>query len=115
MKGTVLYRIVWSDFPPDMVWYEPRVVWAPSCRRSWRLRRRRPRRPRRLRQRKKRRRSWQSWRQRSPCHLPELWAGLEPTHGLNLCVGTPARVECARCQQGTVFTGLFTCLCAITT
>ena len=21
--GTVLYRIVWKDFPPDMVWYEP--------------------------------------------------------------------------------------------
>ena len=22
-KGTVLYRIVWKVFPPDMVWYEP--------------------------------------------------------------------------------------------
>eukprot|EP00966_Prymnesium_polylepis_P252408 5835353-Prymnesium_polylepis.1 len=22
-KGTILYRVVWRDFPPDMVWYEP--------------------------------------------------------------------------------------------
>ena len=22
-KGTVLYRIVWKDYPPDLVWYEP--------------------------------------------------------------------------------------------
>ena len=22
-KGTILYRIVWQDFPPDMIWYEP--------------------------------------------------------------------------------------------
>ena len=21
--GTVLYRIVWKDYPPDMLWYEP--------------------------------------------------------------------------------------------
>lgn len=21
--GTVLYRVVWKDFPPDLVWYEP--------------------------------------------------------------------------------------------
>ena len=23
-QGTVLYRIVWKDYPPDVVWYEPR-------------------------------------------------------------------------------------------
>ena len=22
-KGTVLYRVVWQNYPPDMVWYEP--------------------------------------------------------------------------------------------
>jgi hypothetical protein len=22
-KGTILYRIVWKDYPPDLVWYEP--------------------------------------------------------------------------------------------
>ena len=22
-KGTVLYRLVWEGYPPDMVWYEP--------------------------------------------------------------------------------------------
>ena len=21
--GTILYRVVWKDYPPDMVWYEP--------------------------------------------------------------------------------------------
>ena len=24
-KGTVLYRVVWEDFPPDMEWYEPKA------------------------------------------------------------------------------------------
>ena len=23
-KGTVLYRVVWQGFPPDLVWYEPK-------------------------------------------------------------------------------------------
>jgi len=22
-SGTILYRIVWKDYPPDLVWYEP--------------------------------------------------------------------------------------------
>ena len=22
-KGTVLYRVVWRDYPPDLLWYEP--------------------------------------------------------------------------------------------
>ena len=22
-KGTILYRVVWKDYPPDLVWYEP--------------------------------------------------------------------------------------------
>ena len=22
-EGTILYRIVWKDYPPDLVWFEP--------------------------------------------------------------------------------------------
>jgi hypothetical protein len=22
-KGSILYRVVWKTYPPDMVWYEP--------------------------------------------------------------------------------------------
>ena len=23
-KGTVLFRVIWENYPPDMIWYEPK-------------------------------------------------------------------------------------------